>query len=109
MGLIKQGIKILKTANDAGLIKEAEEFLLEQLQNKKEDLKEYQQMLDGMDEKEIEETFIPDVYQKDIYSIDYEKLKARGITLISFDIDDTIADSMTCYGSCLQSTGCCSF
>ena len=83
-----------KFAKDTGLLKEAEDFLWGQIRNKKEDLEEYQQMLDGMDEKEIEETFIPDVYQKDIYSIDYEKLKANGITLISFDIDDTIADSI---------------
>lgn len=35
--------------------------------------------------------FIPDVYQKDILMVDYEKWKEQGIKLISFDIDDTIA------------------
>lgn len=34
--------------------------------------------------------YIPDVYQHDIYAIDYSKLKEAGIKLISFDIDDTI-------------------
>ena len=37
--------------------------------------------------------FIPNVYQKDIYHIDYQRLWDRGIRLISFDIDDTIQDS----------------
>lgn len=35
-------------------------------------------------------TYIPDVYQKSIFNIDYEQLKSAGIKLISFDIDDTI-------------------
>jgi len=38
--------------------------------------------------------YIPDVYQKDIYQIDYQKLWNRGIRVISFDIDDTIQDSI---------------
>ncbi len=37
--------------------------------------------------------YVPDVYQEDIYQIDYSLLKAHGIELISFDIDDTIDDS----------------
>ena len=37
--------------------------------------------------------YVPDVYQEDIYRIDYARLKANGIKLISFDIDDTIDDS----------------
>ena len=37
--------------------------------------------------------YIPDVYQKDIYQIDYQRLWDQGIRLISFDIDDTIQDS----------------
>lgn len=35
-------------------------------------------------------TYVPDVYQKNIFNIDYEQLKNAGIKLISFDIDDTI-------------------
>lgn len=35
--------------------------------------------------------FIPDVYCKDIWQIDYQKLWDEGINFLSFDIDDTIA------------------
>lgn len=38
--------------------------------------------------------YVPDIYQHDIYSIDYERLKDNGIKLITFDIDDTIEDSI---------------
>jgi len=34
--------------------------------------------------------FIPDIYQKSVYSIDYKKLKSRGIKCIIFDVDNTI-------------------
>lgn len=37
------------------------------------------------------ENFVPDVYQKSIYTIDYEKLKSSGIKCILFDLDNTIA------------------
>ena len=37
------------------------------------------------------EKYIPDVYVKSIYYIDYEKLKERGIKCILFDLDNTIA------------------
>ncbi len=47
--------------------------------------------LKRMTDDELVAAYVPDVYQKDIYSIDYEKLKDHGIKLISFDIDDTIA------------------
>lgn len=36
--------------------------------------------------------YVPAVYQPDIFAIDYQKLKDAGIKLISFDVDDTIAD-----------------
>lgn len=36
------------------------------------------------------EKFIPDIYQKSIFAIDYEKLKNRGIKCILFDLDNTI-------------------
>lgn len=39
----------------------------------------------------LKRNYVPDVYQPSIYAIDYEKLKAHGIKVISFDIDDTIA------------------
>jgi len=34
--------------------------------------------------------FIPDLYQKSIYTIDYDKLKLRGIKVLIFDLDNTI-------------------
>ena len=37
------------------------------------------------------EKYIPDIYIKSIYYIDYEKLKKRGIKCILFDLDNTIA------------------
>lgn len=40
----------------------------------------------------LRKNYVPDVYQHDIFQIDYQKLKDVGIKLISFDIDDTIAD-----------------
>ena len=35
--------------------------------------------------------FIPDMYQKSIYTINYEKLKADGIKCLLFDLDNTCA------------------
>ncbi len=35
--------------------------------------------------------FVPDIYAKSIYTIDYEKLKRNGIKCILFDLDNTIA------------------
>ena len=35
--------------------------------------------------------FIPDIYQKSIYDINYKKLKNSGIKCILFDLDNTIA------------------
>ncbi len=36
------------------------------------------------------EKFIPDMYQKSIYSIDYQKLKKRNIKVLLFDLDNTL-------------------
>lgn len=38
--------------------------------------------------------YVPDIYQESIYTIDYETLKKNGILLLSFDIDDTLNDSI---------------
>ena len=35
--------------------------------------------------------FYPNSYQKDIYNIDYNKLKEKSITCLIFDLDNTIA------------------
>lgn len=34
--------------------------------------------------------FIPDMYQKSIYDIDYDKLKDKGIKCLLFDLDNTL-------------------
>ena len=34
--------------------------------------------------------FIPDIYQKSIYDINYNKLKKAGIKCILFDLDNNI-------------------
>ncbi len=36
------------------------------------------------------ELYKPDVYKKDIYAIDYKKLKSMGIKCILFDLDNTL-------------------
>lgn len=36
------------------------------------------------------EKYIPDIYQKSIYTIDYDKLLQRGIKCILFDLDNTL-------------------
>lgn len=41
------------------------------------------------------EMYVPDVYQPDVYKIDYEKLKEKGIKLITFDLDDTLVPKST--------------
>ena len=52
--------------------------------------KELRKKLKQMSDDELAAIYVPDVYQKDIYSIDYETLRVHGIKLITFDIDDTI-------------------
>lgn len=37
------------------------------------------------------EKYIPDIYKKDIYSINYDNLILRGIKCLFFDLDNTIA------------------
>ena len=36
------------------------------------------------------EKYVPDIYKKSIYTINYEKLKARGIKCLLFDLDNTL-------------------
>ncbi len=36
------------------------------------------------------ENYVPDIYQKSIYTVDYNKLKNNGIKCILFDLDNTI-------------------
>lgn len=39
--------------------------------------------------------FIPDIYQKSIYTINYKKLKKNGIKCLLFDLDNTVAPYKT--------------
>lgn len=41
------------------------------------------------------ENYIPDIYQKSIYTIDYQKLKDRGIKCLLFDLDNTLVPVST--------------
>lgn len=41
------------------------------------------------------ENFIPDIYQKNIYDIDYKKLKKKGIRCLLFDLDNTLVPVKT--------------
>ncbi len=36
------------------------------------------------------EKYMPDIYQKSIYTLDYTKLLSRGIKLLLFDLDNTL-------------------
>lgn len=36
------------------------------------------------------EVYVPDIYQENIYKIDYEILKSRGIKCLFFDLDNTL-------------------
>lgn len=46
----------------------------------------------NMSDDYLRQNYVPAVYQSNIYAIDYQKLKDADIRLISFDVDDTIAD-----------------
>lgn len=37
------------------------------------------------------EKYVPDIYQKDIYNINYDLLSSRGIRCLLFDLDNTLA------------------
>lgn len=41
-------------------------------------------------------SFLPDIYQKSIYTIDYKSLKNAGIKIILFDLDNTIVPVTSC-------------
>lgn len=92
MDLAQKLAKVLKKTN---LPEEAVLFLVEKgcalVEEEKADRRAFAEELERMTDDELRR-FVPDVYQKNIYKIDYRKLKEQGIRLISFDIDDTIND-----------------
>ncbi len=50
-------------------------------------MSEYENMSDDY----LKKTYVPDVYQKSIFSVNYALLQQKGIKVLSFDIDGTIA------------------
>ena len=62
------------------------------LLDERSDRESFQTALEHYSDDELM-IYVPDVYQEDIYRIDYARLKENGIKLISFDIDDTIDDT----------------
>ena len=87
--------KLAKALKKTNLPEEAVLFLIEKgsalVEEEKADRRAFAEELERMSDDELRR-FVPDVYQKNIFKIDYRKLKERGIRLISFDIDDTIND-----------------
>lgn len=61
------------------------------IEDEKDDRVAFEKELETASDEELK-LYIPSVYQKSIYKIDYDKLKEAGINLISFDIDDTLND-----------------
>lgn len=98
MGIIKNDADIAQNLGiDVDkLPAEARGFLIDvanrNLQEELSDREAFATELDGFSDDDLM-AFVPDVYQKNIYKIDYRRLKEKGIKLISFDIDDTITDS----------------
>jgi predicted HAD superfamily phosphohydrolase YqeG len=89
---------VWKTAKVLGLEQLPQEAALSMIEwfaaclaEQKADRKEFQRDLEHMSAQDLK-VYVPDVYQKNIYDIDYDALKEQGIRLISFDIDDTIGD-----------------
>lgn len=92
----KVSLELAKALGIKKIASGAAEHLLEaaikKIEDEKTDRDVFQKELAGYSDEELK-LYIPDVYQKDIYKIDYSKLKENGIKLISFDIDDTITDT----------------
>ena len=93
MGIIKKGANLMWGLGMNGLPKEMSDYLNRMLLEEQADREAFAVELEGFSEADLM-AFVPDVYQKSIYKIDYGKLKEKGIMLISFDIDDTISDSI---------------
>ena len=99
------GKKALEIAEHLGIKKDMHEVMgwaLEKASDKIEDEKTgvdtLRERLAEMSNEELA-LYVPNVYQKSIYDdedygIDYKKLWDKGIRFLSFDIDDTISDSI---------------
>lgn len=49
---------------------------------------------DDLSTEELIKVYVPDVYMDSMLQIDYGQLRAKGVKLISFDMDDTIAGAL---------------
>lgn len=94
--LHKLVLNIAKALGRAGLPGKAAQYIYDKasamMLDERSDRESFQAALEHYSDDELM-TYVPDVYQEDIYRIDYARLKENGIKLISFDIDDTINDS----------------
>lgn len=94
--LHKLVLNIAKALGRAGLPGKAAQYIYDKVSamtlDERSDRESFQAALEHYSDDELM-TYVPDVYQEDIYRIDYARLKENGIKLISFDIDDTIDDS----------------
>ena len=94
--LHKLVLNIAKALGRAGLPGKAAQYIYDKasamMLDERSDRESFQAALEHYSDDELM-TYVPDVYQEDIYRIDYARLKENGIKLISFDIDDTIDDS----------------
>ena len=93
---LKAVIKVAQALWSKGLSEKAAKFVQDKanamLLDEKSDRAAFQDELEHYTDDELM-VYVPDVYQEDIYQIDYERLKEKGIKLISYDIDDTIDDN----------------
>lgn len=93
---LKLAIKVAQALWSKGLSEKAAKFVQDKanamLLDEKSDRAAFQDALEHYTDDELM-VYVPDVYQEDIYQIDYERLKENGIKLISYDIDDTIDDN----------------
>ena len=93
---LKAVIKVAQALWSKGLSEKAAKFVQDKanamLLDEKSDRAAFQDALEHYTDDELM-VYVPDVYQEDIYQIDYERLKEKGIKLISYDIDDTIDDN----------------
>lgn len=99
MGIIKKSANIVRGLGvDTDKVpKEIKDYLFDRankkIQEEQADREAFTAELEQLSDADLM-IYVPDVYQKSIYKIDYGKLKAKGVKLISFDIDDTIDDSI---------------
>lgn len=82
----------LRVYNEEEILKKvAVDQISDRVSKEKVEREAFKKKIHEMPDDELR-LFVPDVYQKDINKIDYEKLKENGIRLVSFDIDDTLSD-----------------